>query len=134
MRRRPPRSTRTDTLFPYTTLFRSPDLVNVDLGETQAIKFTGGSTGVPKGVLQTFRGWNTNIISQIGAWGMRPGDRFLACSPITHGTSTYLLPTLATGGALVIADQPKPGRILELFERYGEIGRATCREREGQYV
>src|SRR3546814_4243433 len=25
MRRRPPRSTRTDTLFPYTTLFRSPE-------------------------------------------------------------------------------------------------------------
>src|SRR3546814_20772353 len=25
MRRRPPRSTRTDTLFPYTTLFRSDD-------------------------------------------------------------------------------------------------------------
>src|SRR3546814_2935278 len=27
MRRRPPRSTRTDTLFPYTTLFRSPELI-----------------------------------------------------------------------------------------------------------
>src|SRR3546814_699661 len=27
MIRRPPRSTRTDTLFPYTTLFRSPDPV-----------------------------------------------------------------------------------------------------------
>src|SRR3546814_16326499 len=27
MIRRPPRSTRTDTLFPYTTLFRSPILV-----------------------------------------------------------------------------------------------------------
>src|SRR3546814_12475574 len=26
MRRRPPRSTRTDTLFPYTTLFRSPQV------------------------------------------------------------------------------------------------------------
>src|SRR3546814_1076034 len=26
MRRRPPRSTRTDTLFPYTTLFRSPSV------------------------------------------------------------------------------------------------------------
>src|SRR3546814_19968254 len=25
MKRRPPRSTRTDTLFPYTTLFRSPE-------------------------------------------------------------------------------------------------------------
>src|SRR3546814_17979095 len=30
MIRRPPRSTRTDTLFPYTTLFRSTD---IDLGE-----------------------------------------------------------------------------------------------------
>src|SRR3546814_8317209 len=29
MIRRPPRSTRTDTLFPYTTLFRSPEAVIV---------------------------------------------------------------------------------------------------------
>src|SRR3546814_8949965 len=29
MIRRPPRSTRTDTLFPYTTLFRSVDLVRL---------------------------------------------------------------------------------------------------------
>src|SRR3546814_13484687 len=34
MIRRPPRSTRTDTLFPYTTLFRSPgDLIAADLRE-----------------------------------------------------------------------------------------------------
>src|SRR3546814_20728175 len=30
MIRRPPRSTRTDTLFPYTTLFRSHDSTNAD--------------------------------------------------------------------------------------------------------
>src|SRR3546814_19796912 len=30
MIRRPPRSTRTDTLFPYTTLFRSPRLISFD--------------------------------------------------------------------------------------------------------
>src|SRR3546814_5032897 len=29
MIRRPPRSTRTDTLFPYTTLFRSPDYLSI---------------------------------------------------------------------------------------------------------
>src|SRR3546814_18366066 len=29
--RRPPRSTRTDTLFPYTTLFRSPGLVDLQM-------------------------------------------------------------------------------------------------------
>src|SRR3546814_8677857 len=39
MIRRPPRSTRTDTLFPYTTLFRSGDLLAAKLGrlvQTQA--------------------------------------------------------------------------------------------------
>src|SRR3546814_4927730 len=32
MTRRPPRSTRTDTLFPYTTLFRSPGFGGRDRG------------------------------------------------------------------------------------------------------
>src|SRR3546814_11939486 len=37
MIRRPPRSTRTDTLFPYTTLFRSGDVAKVgDQSITQA--------------------------------------------------------------------------------------------------
>src|SRR3546814_4797471 len=35
MIRRPPRSTRTDTLFPYTTLFRSIGLIEHQLGELQ---------------------------------------------------------------------------------------------------
>src|SRR3546814_10253759 len=33
MIRRPPRSTRTDTLFPYTTLFRSRNIVHTIAGE-----------------------------------------------------------------------------------------------------
>src|SRR3546814_8203087 len=37
MRRRPPRSTRTDTLFPYTTLFRS-----LDQGRAAQLRRTGG--------------------------------------------------------------------------------------------
>src|SRR3546814_11788906 len=39
MIRRPPRSTRTDTLFPYTPLFRS------------VIIYTSGTGGVPRGVM-----------------------------------------------------------------------------------
>src|SRR3546814_4418759 len=37
MIRRPPRSTRTDTLFPYTTLFRSPDATRVNLDAVRAL-------------------------------------------------------------------------------------------------
>src|SRR3546814_15849289 len=36
MIRRPPRSTRTDTLFPYTTLFRSLFATEIALGERQS--------------------------------------------------------------------------------------------------
>src|SRR3546814_5332642 len=36
MIRRPPRSTRTDTLFPYTTLFRSPHRLDLSLYESSS--------------------------------------------------------------------------------------------------
>src|SRR3546814_955893 len=47
MRRRPPRSTRTDTLFPYTTLFRSLLALSVwamlQYGFKPSIDFRGGT-------------------------------------------------------------------------------------------
>lgn len=85
---------------------------SLTLDETQAIKFTGGTTGTPKGVMQPYRAWNTNIVTQILAWDLAPGDRYLAAAPITHGTSTYILPTLATGGTLVLLDRPRPEETL----------------------
>src|SRR3546814_1626864 len=41
MIRRPPRSTRTDTLFPYTTLFRSPDNAAAHGGLIRALLLAG---------------------------------------------------------------------------------------------
>src|SRR3546814_5131817 len=55
MIRRPPRSTRTDTLFPYTTLFRSAGFRNADLpanpfdnatGQADQAKTTNSASGV----------------------------------------------------------------------------------------
>ncbi len=89
------------------------------LHETQAIKFTGGSTGTPKGVMQPYRAWNACLLAQTMAWGLRKGDRFLAAAPITHGTSTYLLPTLATGGTVVIMDRPRPADVVRALSEGG---------------
>src|SRR3546814_8980227 len=50
MIQRPPRSTRTDTLFPYTTLFRSQHVATTGLQRLGA--FIGGIEG-DRGVLQT---------------------------------------------------------------------------------
>src|SRR3546814_9379849 len=49
MIRRPPRSTRTDTLFPYTTLFRSPAQLLDDPSE-QGIVGLGISVALPRGI------------------------------------------------------------------------------------
>src|SRR3546814_5030668 len=58
MIRRPPRSTRTDTLFPYTTLFRSETPTGVRSGssviETTIIK--GPRTGQGSGLTATMKG------------------------------------------------------------------------------
>src|SRR3546814_2909593 len=42
MRRRPPRSTRTDTLFPYTTLFRSPAWKATAAPDTTGVRAVDG--------------------------------------------------------------------------------------------
>src|SRR3546814_4754616 len=50
MIRRPPRSTRTDTLFPYTTLFRSPDKLSGQPDDRNPARHRGGR-GVDRGAL-----------------------------------------------------------------------------------
>lgn len=82
------------------------------LDATTAIKFTGGTSGIPKGVMQTYRGWNTNIVSQRHAYGFTPKDRYLVNAPLTHGASTYILPVLGAGGAFVFPEDSKPAALL----------------------
>ena len=112
------RSDKTDTTAALcrTHAGQAPKAGNLPLSATQAIKFTGGTTGRPKGVMQPYRAWNTNIAIQIAAWSLGEGQRYLAAAPITHGTSTYILPTLATGGTLVLLDRPRPEQTLHFLQ------------------
>jgi acyl-CoA synthetase (AMP-forming)/AMP-acid ligase II len=87
--------------------------------EVQAIKFTGGSTGVPKGVMQPYRAWVTTIVNQVHAFGFDADDRYLIAAPVTHGTSTYLLPILAVGGCHVLPADAKPATLLHCFRTQG---------------
>src|SRR3546814_1679536 len=50
MIRRPPRSTRTDTLFPYTTLFRSRDEEIAAAGIGKALPDPGGAEAIAVGL------------------------------------------------------------------------------------
>src|SRR3546814_1855900 len=73
MRRRPPRSTRTDTLFPYTTLFRSPDQAIVgerfdDAGRDERVLVDHTLRDQPFEMLEAVVGIN----AALGGVGIRP--------------------------------------------------------------
>src|SRR3546814_3148266 len=83
MIRRPPRSTRTDTLFPYTTLFRSLILVALGrrqvrrLGRDQAVDFLrrrpfDGGDGLPE-----FSGAFHLVGERPPLLGPEPGDQLV---------------------------------------------------------
>lgn len=77
-----------------------------------ALKFTGGSTGVPKGVLQSVRSGAAALRSLQRFYDFNADDVNLAVAPLTHGASHYILPVLATGGAHVLLDKPEREAIL----------------------
>src|SRR3546814_18525541 len=81
MIRRPPRSTRTDTLFPYTTLFRSdqPTLVSVDLDNL----FDLVSVRIEHAQVIPVSGWAADDgIGQVCHWSVL---RALAVAPLASG-------------------------------------------------
>ncbi|MFZ9134897.1 MAG: class I adenylate-forming enzyme family protein, partial [Candidatus Puniceispirillaceae bacterium] len=92
---------------------KMPRRYPVNSDDLQAIKFTGGSSGMPKGVMQTYRVFNSCIASMIASFGFDMNDRHLLAAPMTHGANTMILPIFAVGGTQLFMGQPSPSAILE---------------------
>ncbi len=88
-----------------------------DSNATFAIKFTGGSTGKPKGVVQSARSASAAMASMQSFYDFNQRDVNLAVAPLTHGSSHYVIPVLAAGGAHVLMAQPDRARIVEELKR-----------------
>lgn len=96
---------------------QKPAPIRSERDATQAIKFTGGTTGAPKGVMQPYRAWTAGIINQIHGWQIGPEDCFVVSAPVTHGTSTYMLPMLGAGGKLVFPSESGPAGVAHAFKQ-----------------
>ncbi|MFT3719578.1 class I adenylate-forming enzyme family protein [Pseudorhodoferax sp.] len=87
------------------------------LADINGIKFTGGSSGVPKGVMQSFRCINTLVANVLIGFGLQGPERYLCAAPMTHGAGAMILPTLARGGCVVMTADPGAANLLDLMQR-----------------
>src|SRR5690625_2607764 len=85
--------------------------------QTAAIKFTGGSSGRPKAVVQPARALTAVAICSQKSFELNETDRFLLATPMTHGAGTFVLPVLGAGGCLMITKNVKADYLLHLMER-----------------
>src|SRR3546814_12851647 len=134
MVRRPPSSTRTDTLFPYTTLFRS---ILTGGGLLSKVPILGGLLGAIGGVVKSLFGTKTSVIGS-GLYGDEQsledilGGGFDASyySDIKKKKKFFGLTTSTKYSTQFSAADPALENQLTLIQ----IGRASCRERVCQYV
>src|SRR3546814_18674174 len=118
MRRRPPRSTRTDTLLPYTTLFRSAlSLLNPHV-YLDTVVLLGGVAARYAGDERLAFALGAMLASALWFYGLGYGARRLA--PLFASQRAWRLLDGFVGCVMAV---------LAI-----KIGRASCRERVCQYV
>ena len=95
-----------------------PTIVARDDGDAQIIKFSGGSTGAPKPVVQSLRCVSAQIEGLLACFELQGRDVNLIAAPLTHGASCFVMPILSVGGRHVMLEEPKAHRVLDAIEKY----------------
>ena len=78
----------------------------IDLSATQAILYTSGTTGRPKGVLITYGMQWWNAVGSALNLGHSPADRWLACLPFFHiGGLAILMRSVIYGISVIVQEK-----------------------------
>ncbi|MGV0852356.1 fatty-acid--CoA ligase FadD8 [Mycolicibacterium phlei] len=78
--------------------------------------YTGGTTGKPKGVIQTLRSITTMTTIQLAEWEWPENPRFLMCTPLSHAGAAFFVPTIIKGGQLFVLTKFDPAEVLRVIE------------------
>ena len=98
---------------PPSVIYRPDDVV--------AVMPTGGTTGAPKGVMNTNRSFQTFCAGFMinCSYGADEPVVNLAAAPMTHTAGVLSLPCSARGGTVVVLTTPEPSALLDAVERHG---------------
>ena len=94
--------------------------VDYQLDDVVAVMPTGGTTGSPKGVMNTHRSIQTFVANYMIALSYGGNERpvNLAAAPMTHTAGVLGLPCTARGGTVVVLEKPDPALIFAAIAKH----------------
>lgn len=98
------------------------DLRPIDPEAICRIIYTGGTTGVPKAALASFRSMSTMYGIELNEWQWPKEIRHLLVAPLSHVGAVCFTPTIAQGGTLYVEKGFDVVRVLSVIDRE----RITC--------
>jgi acyl-CoA synthetase (AMP-forming)/AMP-acid ligase II len=78
---------------------------------------TGGTTGLPKGVMLTSRNLETMTALTLMGYPFSGRPVYLALAPLTHAAGVLCFPVMTQGGRIVVMPKPDVGEFIALIER-----------------
>ncbi|KQU47215.1 long-chain fatty acid--CoA ligase [Rhodococcus sp. Leaf278] len=116
--------TSTDTAVSNSWIGDAPDTpvdVVYNLNDVVALMPTGGTTGFPKGVMNTHRSLSVMVVHQMLALSYDDGEPIvnLVAAPMTHTAGLLTLQTTARGGTVAIIERAAPDLILDAISEFG---------------
>jgi acyl-CoA synthetase (AMP-forming)/AMP-acid ligase II len=94
--------------------------IAVEMDDVVMLSATGGTTGMPKGVMNTHRSAQTFCAHFMIAchYGSDEKPVNLAAAPMTHTAGLLSVPCTARGGTVVVVTRPDPALLLAAIPKY----------------
>lgn len=93
--------------------------VTINEDEPHVIRFSAGTTGLPKGIMHTWRGWrDMGTEMALAVRGFDEDDCYLAAGPLPHAAGMFSWPLMTAGAATVVMKSFEPGEFLRLVEKH----------------
>ena len=90
----------------------------VEAEDLSALAYTGGTTGKPKGVMNTYRGSAAMVQIMVSDWQWPDEVRHLVCTPLSHAGASLFVPVQLQGGSMFVLPTFDAGAVLEAIERH----------------